>query len=42
MVTEEREVAVVALDDVDIEVPGNNRPRQENAGAGVERILTNM
>ena len=38
IVTEEREVAAVALDDVDFAVAGNTRPRRENAGAIVERI----
>ena len=35
---EDRVVAVAALDDEEPDAPIYTRPRQENAGAGVERI----
>ena len=35
---ENGEVAVAAIDNADVAVAGNTRPRRANTGAGVERI----
>ena len=40
--TEETEVAVATLDDVDVAVAGNTRPKQANVGAGVDRIQMDL
>ena len=38
VIIEDEEVAVAALDDVEVTAAGNTRPRRTNAGAGVERL----